>query len=416
MKEGLVGSGPPDRKSLAALLLAGFISQTGNQMLHLAIPWFVLETTGSVAKTGITAFFSLLPVVLAGFFGGPLLDRIGFKRAGVSADLASAVAVAAIPFLHATTGLDFWQLLVLVFAGALLDAPGTTSRYSMLPTVAERAALSLDRAGSFHDAINRAASLAGPPIAGLLIALVGAENVLWVDAASFLVSAALVGLAVPGDGPALEEDQAAGYVQSLKEGLSFVFKDRLLMVVILTVTVTNILDAIIGYVLLPAYFKRIAESSVGLGLTLGAFGAGALTGALTYGAVGHRLSRRWIFIVAFLFVSLRSFPYLLVPSLAVLVVTMFSSGLGSGPLNPILTTAEFARTPPRMRGRVVGAIIGIAWGAMPLGVLAGGLMVERIGIRPSLAVTGTLYVLTALSLIVNPGVRDLDDISDTPTG
>jgi MFS family permease len=398
------------------LLVAGLISQTGNQMLHLAIPWFVLETTGSVAKTGVTAFFSLLPIVLAGFFGGPLLDKLGFKRTSVTGDLASAGAVAAIPLLHSTTGLEFWQLVGLVFAGALLDAPGTNARFSMLPSVAGRAQMSMDRAASLHDATNRGASLAGPPVAGLLIALVGAENVLWVDAASFLMSAALVAIGVPSDGVDAEKDSKLPYLQSLKEGMSFVLRDRLLLVVILTVTVTNILDAIIGYVLLPAYFKRIVESSVGLGLAFGAFGAGALIGALTYGAIGRRYSRRWIFIVAFIFVSVRSFPYLLVPPIGVLVAAMLVSGLGSGPLNPILAAAEFARTPPRMRGRVVGAIMGIAWGAMPLGVLAGGYMVETIGIRPSLAIVGTFYVVTALSLIANPGVRDLDAISDTPPG
>lgn len=67
-----------------------------------------------------------------------------------------------------------------------------------------------------------------------------------------------------------------------------------------------------------------------------------------------------------------------------------------------------------MRGRVVGAITAIAWGAMPLGVLAGGYLVEAIDIRPALAVIGSIYVLTALSLIFNPGVRELDRIPDTP--
>ena len=403
-----------DRRSLITLLSAGFISQTGNQMLHLAIPWFVLQTTGSVAKTGLTAFFSLLPVVLAGFFGGPLVDRLGLKRTSITADLASGAAVAAIPLLHATVGLDFWQLLILVFVGALLDSPGTTARMSLLPHVAERAGTTLDRATSLHDAVNRASWLAGPPIAGGLIATIGAQNVLWVDAASFLVSALLVWTGVPDERQETEVPDDLPYLQSLREGIRFVLKDRLLMVVILTVTVTNILDAIISFVLLPAYFNRIADSAVGFGLTVGAFGAGALLGALAYGAVGSRFSRRWVFIVAFLMVSVRAFPYLAIPPLPILIGWMLLSGLGSGPLNPILSSAELAKTPPHMRGRVVGAITAIAWGAMPLGVLAGGYLVETIQVRPALAVVGGIYVLTTLSLIFNPGVRDLDRIPVAP--
>ena len=404
-----------DRKPLIALMAAGAISMSGNKMLDLAIPWFVLQTTGSIAKTGLTAFFTLLPTVLAGFLGGPLVDRLGFKRTSIVSDAASAASVALIPLLHSTTGLEFWQLLALVFMGAALDAPGTTARYSMLPDVAERADVSMDKAAAWHDAVSRSSSLSGPPIAGVLIALIGAENVLWVDAATFLVSIALVGLAIPSRAGA-QEGEELPYLESLKQGLRFVARDRLLLIVILTVTVTNVLDAIIGLVLLPAYFKQIFESSVGLGLTFGAFGAGALVGALIYGSVGDRFSRRWVFVISFLIVSVRSFVYIPVPPLWVLMVALFLIGVGCGPLNPILTRVEMARAPAEMRGRVVGAIIAIAWGAMPLGALIGGFVVEAIGIRTALIAVGALYVAVTLTLSVNPGVRDLDRISDTPSG
>lgn len=401
-----------DRKPLYAMLAAGVISESGNKMLHLAIPWFVLQTTGSVTKTGITAFFSLLPTVLAGLFGGPLVDKLGFKKTSLLADLLSGVSVALIPLLHTTMGLEFWQLLALVFIGALLDAPGVTARYSLLPQIAARAGISTVRATSLQDAMSRSSTLIGPPIAGVLIALIGTENVLWVDAATFLVSIALVAVAVPGERAQRTPEQELPYFESLKEGLSFVFRDRLLLVVILTVTVTNILDAVIGMVILPAYFNLIYESAVGLGLVFGAFGGGALIGALAYGAIGHRFSRRWVFIIAFLLVALRAFPYIPVPPLFVLVVTMFVFGVGSGPLNPILGLAELGRTPEYMRGRVLGATLAISWGAMPLGVLAGGFLVAWIGIRPALGLTGGLYVLVALSLIFNPGVKELDNLVD----
>lgn len=408
MADGGIVQPARDRRPLVALLAAGVISRSGNQMLNVAIPWFVLQTTGSVTKTGVAAFFSLLPTVLAGFFGGPIVDRLGYKRTSIVADLMSGASVALIPLLHNTIGLEFWQLLALVFAGALLDAPGSTARYALLPEVARRAQTSTGRATSLEDAVNRSAWLTGPPIAGILIALVGADNVLWVDAATFLVSILLVAVGVPGDRGPQTTERKLPYLESLKEGLGFVLQDRLLLVVILTVTVTNILDAVIGMVILPAYFSRIFGSAVGLGVTLGAFGAGALFGALAYGAIGHRFSRRWVFIGAFLLVALRSFPYIPVPPLPVLVAAMLLLGIGSGPLNPILGLAELGRTPEQMRGRVLGATNAIAWGAMPLGVLGGGFLVEWIGIRPALGVTGTLYVLVALSLIVNPGVRDLD--------
>ena len=122
-----------DRGPLFALFAANAVSMTGNVAALIAIPWFVLETTGSAAKTGVTAFAALLPVVLSGLFGGALVDRLGYRRASILSDLASSGAVAAIPLLHSTIGLEFWQLLVLVFLGGLLDAPGSSARTALLP-------------------------------------------------------------------------------------------------------------------------------------------------------------------------------------------------------------------------------------------------------------------------------------------
>src|SRR4051794_26415121 len=112
------------RVPIIALLAANAISMVGNSLGIVAIPWFVLETTGSAARTGVVAFATVLPTVLAAILGGALVDRVGNKRISVIADLVSAGTVACIPLLHHTVGIAFWQLVLLVFLGALLDAPG----------------------------------------------------------------------------------------------------------------------------------------------------------------------------------------------------------------------------------------------------------------------------------------------------
>jgi len=79
----------------------------GNTFAALAIPWFVLQTTGSASKTGITGFFTILPVVLAGFLGGALVDRLGYKRSSILADVASCIPVALIPCCTSPLGSSF---------------------------------------------------------------------------------------------------------------------------------------------------------------------------------------------------------------------------------------------------------------------------------------------------------------------
>src|SRR3954471_20394379 len=99
---------PPDRRPLISLLTADGISQTGNMLTLLAIPWFVLATTGSAARTGLTASMEAIAFVVAGLLGGPLVDRIGHLRSSVICDLGSALCIGAIPAFHHTVGLTFW--------------------------------------------------------------------------------------------------------------------------------------------------------------------------------------------------------------------------------------------------------------------------------------------------------------------
>jgi MFS family permease len=177
------------RAPLAALFAANTVSLTGSVLTVLAVPWFVLTTTGSPSKTGITAFFEFLASVLAAFFGGAFVDRIGFKRASVLADLTSGAAVALVPLLYYTIGLQFWQLLALVFCATFCNMPGTTARAAIVPDLAGMAHLRLERANAAMQAIQRGATLIGAALAGVLITVLGASRLLWLDAVTFGFSA-----------------------------------------------------------------------------------------------------------------------------------------------------------------------------------------------------------------------------------
>jgi len=147
------------RTPLYALYAADTISLAGNAVAQIAIPWFVLTTTGSATLTALAVFFNFLPIVLAALFGGVVVDRLGFRATSIVADLASFAAVAAIPLLDATVGIEIWQLLLLVFVGALLDAPGATARAALLPDVVDLADVRMERASGIRSAIQQGAQL-----------------------------------------------------------------------------------------------------------------------------------------------------------------------------------------------------------------------------------------------------------------
>jgi len=393
---------------LYSLFTANAISLTGNVFTAIAVPWFVLQTTGSATQTGITGFFTILPVVLAGFFGGTLIDRLGYKRTSIISDIASGVTTLLIPLLHFTIGLQFWQLMALVFLGALLDTPGTTARSALLPELAVQAGMPIERATSLTHVIERGARFIGAPLVGLLIGIMGTANVLWLDAASFFVSAAIVWIVIAAPKIEKQETQSGKYFDELKEGLRFIAQDKLILAIVIMIMLTNFLDAIFGGVVRPVYVKEVFGEALNLGLLIAANGGGAVIGGLIFAAIGHRLPRHTVFVAAFVLTGVQFWVYLLHPPIYILIATVLITSIGAGPLNPIIGSVEFERVPAGMRGRVFGAIGAGAWIAMPLGMLLGGVLTENFGTTIMLVALGITYFITTLSMAFIPAMKEMN--------
>jgi MFS family permease len=392
---------------LYALLLANSISLSGNVFSMIAIPWFVLQTTGSATQTGITGFFTVLPMVLAGFFGGTLIDRLGYKRTSIISDLASGATTALIPILYLMSGLEFWQLMLLVFFGALLDAPGSTARHALLPELAEQAGMPIERATALAHVIERGARLVGAPLAGLLIGVIGTANVLWLDAASFFISAGMISILVPGV-KFVAKAERGNYRNELGEGLRFIAQDRLIRTLVVMLMLMNSLDAFFGGVLQPVYVREVYGEALSLGLLLSANGGGAVIGGLIFAATGHRLPRHATFVAAFLFIGLRLWVYALYPPAWILILITLITSLGAGAVSPIIAAIEFERIPPHMRGRVLGAITAGVGVAMPLGLLIGGVLTEVLGTFMTMIALAATNLIATLGMALLPPMKEMD--------
>ncbi len=414
MDGSLRTTGPRRRTPILALLGANAVSETGNVLAFVAIPWFVLQTTGSAAKTGLTGATFLLAAVMAGVVGGPVVDRVGFKRTSIVADLAGAVTVALIPLLYHTVGLLFWQLLVLVFLGGFLDAPGHTARQSLVPDLAGRAGMGIERANSAFQGIQHASFLFGPPLAGLLITLFAPGNVLWIDAVTFVVSAAMVAALVPATVPPTDSEvrRAGWYLAELVEGLAFIRRDRLVVWMFGIGVVANSLVLPLFAVVLPFFAKRTYGSAVDLGLMLGGFGSGALAGTVLYGVFGHLLPRRATLVLAISLLGLPFWILVAAPPLGVSIGALFVAGFALGPPNPLTYSVLQERTPPRMLGRVLGASVSLSMVGAPLGMVLCGYALEILGLRPTLAGISSCYLAVGLLSFLSPALRELDKARD----
>lgn len=398
MTEGAQPTGR-DRFGIWFLAIANAISQTGNSITALAVPWFVLITTDSASRTGLAGAVIALSPVFAGLVSGPIVDRLGFRVSSIVSDALSGVTVALIPMFYLLDWLTFSQLLILLFLSTFFDVPGHTARGALVPSLARRAGMPLERANSIMQvSFGTSDAVVAPLIAGVLIAAVGAANVLFIDAGTFAVSILIIALLItvkPANGQAARvdespEEEGAGKVDRLLAGFRFVLRDRVLQTILPVAILFNFIGRAYGGVLLPVYVRDEFDNPTYFGLIIAAMGIGMLVGVLLFGAYGHRFSRFNVFLGGFTLSAASIWLFTLPTFLPTDLIAMFFFGVGMGPANPLLQTLLQIRTPERMLGRVLSAIFTLFTVASPLGALLAGIAIDLIGLRLTLIITASL--------------------------
>jgi len=401
-----------NRAPIYALLTANAVSQIGNMMSAVAIPWFVLQTTHSAAQTGLSAFASTLPIFFSGLVGGVMVDRVGAKRMSIIADLLSMVTVALVPLLYSTGLLTYPLLLALIVAGTILDTPGGTARLTMMPDLAQKAGMKLERANAAYGSIWRMSILLGPPLAGLLIGLFGTANVLWIDAVTFLVSAILIGLIVPHaekNPNARERNHPAA---EMLEGLRFFGRQQLLLALLVLFAVFDLLANAVMLVVLPVNASAVYQTPESYGLLLGIFGGGTLAGTVLYGARGHTWSRRLLILLAPFGFGLPIWVLAVLPSFGIALTMAFIMGLVIGPVGPMITTLYHERVPAELGGRVFGARAALQTLSIPFAALFSGVVVQGIGLQITLVGFASSFLILTGAAALAPVFRAMASASD----
>lgn len=402
-----------DRLAIPALVAVSAISSIGNNLTSIAIPWFVYVTTGSATQTGLVAFAGLLPIAIGGILGGAIIDRLGFKQSSIISDIASGLTVSMIPTLYLLDVLEFWHLLVLAFLGALLDSPGATARSAMVPRLARKVAMPLERANSAIQLSNFGGQVIGPAIAGALIGLVGAASVLYFDSAAFAISAIVIALVVAyprrqDPGEVSESDDPRGSIMTdAMDGLRYIARDPFIRALLSISIFANFLFSPMFAVILPIYVKEQFDSATALGLLAASFGVGSVAGTIFYGVFGSKLPRYPIYAGGATLLMTGMWILPISPSLIISIAGGLIAGFSLGPINILSSVALQERVPESMLGRVFGAL-GLTQLAAPLGVLLAGLAVDAIGIRPTMVVIAAGVTLIALAIYLHPDLRKVE--------
>jgi MFS family permease len=367
-------------RGLLGLLARDIVSTTGSQMTWLALPWFVLTTTGSPARMAIVLAVESASLAVFGFLGGNIATTLGLRRTMLIADAVRAPLIALVPILHALDALSFPLLLVLVAAVTAVAVPSFASKTSMIPELVGEDEQVVAEANALVQAANRVTLILGPPLAGALIAVIGATNVLFVDAVTFLVAFALVGLFVPVAGR-IEHDEES---RSLAAGLRFLFRDRLLRPWTIAVVVGDVGWLVLFAAMPVLVLERFGEQPELLGWIWGAWGLGAVLGSVVAFRIVAGIDRLLlaslgeVAMIAPLWLLLADVPP------AAIVVAMCASGLANGLVNAPIHTIFLLRTPRALRPKVWSVIIVLTSVLGPLALVAAGPALEWAGFRPVL--------------------------------
>lgn len=406
------------RRPLYGWLMSDAVSLTGTRISMIAIPWFVLTTTGSATQTGLVAFAEMFPLVLTKVLGGPVIDRLGPRRVAITCDVGSFLAVGLVPLLHAFGWLTFPLLLATVALAGALRGPGDAAKDSLTPAIVASAKVPMERATGLASAVERGAGMIGFALAGALVVAVGPATALVVDAVSFLVGAAILAWATVGL-PRLDQVEGSHespmrFWQSLHEGWAFLRREPVLLGLSLMIAVTNLLDLAWSAVLAPVWAMESGNGAGLLGLVFAVFAGSSAVGSLFASAWGDRLPRFRTYLLAYLVCGLPRFLVMAADSpLWLIMLIMVIGGVASGFLNPILGAVFFERIPDGLVGRVSSLSTSMCYALMPLGGVVGGALITGVGLSPALVIVGFAYLATTMAPAVVPSFRQMNRQSQT---
>lgn len=386
------------RLTLPLYLTATATSLFGNAAIAIVLPWLVLERTGDPALAGLVAAISAAPGAIAAFVGGHLIDRIGRRRMSVLSDIGSALAVAALALVDAAFGLNVGWFIALGVLGALFDVPGMTARETLLAGVAQTSGVSIDKVGALRGVLFGVSFLAGPAVAGLLLAVMPAIQVVWITAGCSAIAALAIAVM-----PLAKSEPTPDADASPLAGLGFIRRSAPLLALLVISLGSMVLVQPLLSVVLPAHFNALGAPDQ-LGLTLSAYALGTMIGAGVYGWVFR--GRRWAaWVSAQVLYVISGVLIATLDGFWLVGAGMLVSGLGSGLLQPIIPVVLNQQVPDALRGRVFGTYSGLSMVVAPvgLGVMSAVLAGADLGVGAWVLAAG--WVVVAAYSVLAPGLR-----------
>lgn len=391
------------QRNFALLWFGQLISLTGDYVLIVALPFYTYQLTGSVLATGVMFLVQALPGLFLGSLAGVFVDRWDRRWTMIASDLLRAGVLLFLLFVHSRDLV--WIIYAVAFTEQLISLFFIPAKGAIIPNlVEEQHLMAANSLNSTSDAITR---LVGPPLGGALLALLGLSSTVFIDSASYLVSALMILLiAMPARSlPAEEAAQKtkagmlvtlAGVWREWLDGLRLVIHERILLTLFVAGAIIMLSQGIIN-VLIVVFVKAILHGDAStFGLLITFQGIGMLAGAVLVGQLGKRLKPAYLLalgtvpagiaVLAIVNVANIVLTLALITVVGMLVVSFFITE------QTLLQSA----VADEYRGRVLGAYGTTSSLFYIIGIGCGSVLGGLLGVVGALDIAGALFALAGV--------------------
>lgn len=375
------------------------VSQVGDGVSKLALLWFVYSITGSPLKTTMIGLLQTLPPILFGPFIGVVVDRVPKKLLLISSDLIRAVVLGVIPCLIPVDSFSIERLYLMVFVHAVASAVFGPALTAAIPSLVSRHEFTA--ANALLQTTTSIGIILGPALSGVGIATMSSQEVLCVNAVSYVVSAAcFLFIRFPGadsvttDGPLL-----GGAFRDVIEGFHYVLRRQRIILMLIGAASMYTFATSAFSTLFPVFGKKLLDlGPIEVGYLWSAFGVGLLLVSLGLVSLSAwTLPQRIQLMALSSFISgLALLGLLLTSNRLVAAALMVIIGMGAGTLTPVAWGVLQEIAPASLLGRVLAIYNLGAMASAIAGMTIFGWVTQDFGERPSVFGIGVGLFLSAL--------------------
>ena len=391
-----------ENRSFLFLWLGMLFMFGATQMNLVARSFLVWEMTRSATIIGVVSAGSGVPLLGLVLFGGAMADRLNRKRLIQAGQGATAIATLFIAVSIATATVTWFHLLgAALFQGSVF-AFLSPARQAIIPQIVGRRRLT--NALALNSVCLGSTTLAAPAIGGLLYAVIGPQGVYYVISAMLLMAVVFTSLITRL--PAAPHRSRSPVLSEIKAGLSYVSRDKLVMVLVAVALGSLILAAPLRF-LLPVFVDEVYHRDSGAyGVLISMIGLGFLMSSLAVASLGRW--RRGLLLILSSFASATALLLVAwVPVYFAVLGIMVMFGLGDAGRKVLNQALLMEQVENEYQGRVMSVYL-MTFGLMPLGVLAAGLSIDLLGGQATMGIMGiVLLVASALVLVTQKRLRDI---------